>query len=180
MCLCTTESLWWRRLPPAAQRGVGSPPPPPLLHPLPPLLPLAQKTSFIAGQKWSFFHSHTPSLIGRALRCFPMSWRKGCSYGWRLMAYMQSVYARAEYTGKDLWLHTWISPTNWRRSSHANCLTPSNSFLVSITICSHTQVWTQLEETPFVYVAVSIPAITTIYGAANDSVWFRLCYSLPF
>lgn len=149
MCPYTTESLWWRRLPPPAPKGVGSPLPPPPLHPLPPLLPLAQRTSFTAGQKLSFFHSHTLSLTGRVLRYFLMSWREGCSSGWRLMDYTPSASARDEYTGKDLWLRMWINPTNWRRSSHANCLTPSNSLSVSINICSHLQVWTQLPENLF-------------------------------
>ena len=131
MCPYTTESLWWRRSPPPAQRVVVSPLLPPPLHPLPPLLPHAKRTSSTAGQKWSFSHSRTPSLTGRALTCFLTYWRGGCFCGWRLMGYTLSASARDECTGRDLWLHIWINPTSWRRSSHANCLTPSNSFLVS-------------------------------------------------
>lgn len=132
-CTCpyTTENLWWRRLPPAAQKVAGSPLPPPPLRPLPPPRPRAQRTSFTVGQRPSFSHSHTLSLRGRVLRCSLTYWKGACFCGWCLMACTQSACARDEFTGRDLWLRIWINPTNWRRSSHANCLTPSNSLLVS-------------------------------------------------
>lgn len=137
-CTCpyTTESLWWRRLPPPAQKAVGSRLFPPPLHPLPPLLPHAQRTSFTAGQKSSIFHSRTPSPRGRVPRCFLTYWRRGCFCGWCPTGYTLSASARDECTGKALWLHIWINPTSWRRSSRANCLTPSNSLLVSTCLCT--------------------------------------------
>lgn len=103
-----------------------------LPHPHPPRhLPPAQTTSFTVGQKWFSFHSRTLSLRGRVPRCFLTYWRGACFCGWCLMGCMLSASARVECTGKDLWLHIWINPTNWRRSSQASCLTPSNSSLVS-------------------------------------------------
>ena len=150
-CPCSTESLWWRKLPPPAWTVVGSPllpplPPPPL-HPLPPPLLHARRTRFTAGQKSSFSRSRTPSPRGRVLRCFLTYWRGGCCCGWCPMGCTQSACVRDECIGRDPWLHIWINPTSWRRSSRASCLTPSNSLLVSrnmrlVVICSHLHLWT--------------------------------------
>lgn len=147
MCPYSTESHWWRRLPPPIQKAVGSLPLPLPLHPLLPPLPHAPRTSFTAGQKSSFFPSRTLSLTGRVLRCFLMYWRRGCICGWRMMGYTLSASARDEYTGRDLWLHLWINPTSWRKSSHANCLTPSNSLWVSTSLfCeARMQIWNTIK-----------------------------------
>lgn len=151
-CTCpyTTESLWWRRSPPPAPKVVGSPPLHPPLHLL---LPRARRTSSTAGQKPSFFHSRTPSLTGRAPRCSLTCWREGCSCGWRPTGYMLSACARDECTGRDPWLRMWINPTSWRRSSRANCLTPSNSLLVSTHMFLWCSVFT-MTGTPVQYDAI--------------------------
>lgn len=138
MCRYTTERLWWRKLPPPVQRDAGSPrllPPPPLLHPLPPLLhlrPLAKRTGSTAGQKSFSFLTHIPSLTGRMRRCSLMCWKKASFCGWHRKDYMPNASAGDVFAGRALQLHIQTNPTNWRRSSHAKCLTPSISLLVSM------------------------------------------------